>query len=97
VEVLGRRLPVDGARTGPNQDVEVLVRPENVLLTAQGGGGAVVMGSTFLGAVTRLSVQLAGGRTVKVDLSTHEASALPAGTGVTVGLSERPVLVDARP
>ena len=97
VEVLGRRLPVDGARTGPNQDVEVLVRPENVLLTAQGGGGAIVVGSTFLGAVTRLSVQLTDGRTVKVDLSTHEAAALPAGTGVTVDLSERPVLVDARP
>jgi putative spermidine/putrescine transport system ATP-binding protein len=97
VEVLGRRLPVDGARTAPHQDVDVLVRPENVLLTAQGGGGAVVMGSTFLGAVTRLSVQFPDGRTVKVDLSTHDAAVLPAGTGVTVDLSERPVLVDARP
>ena len=97
VEVLGRRLPVDGPRTGPNQDVEVLVRPENVQLTPQGGSGSVVIGSTFLGAVTRLSVQFADGRTVKVDLSTHDAAALPAGTGVTVDLSERPVLVDTRP
>ncbi|MHA6760405.1 ABC transporter ATP-binding protein [Streptacidiphilus sp. PAMC 29251] len=97
VEVLGRRLPVDGARTGPNQDVEVLVRPENVQLTAQGGGGAVVVGSTFLGSVTRLAVQLTDGREIKVDLSTHDAAALPAGTGVTVDLSERPVLVASRP
>ncbi|MFC1414644.1 ABC transporter ATP-binding protein [Streptacidiphilus sp. N1-12] len=97
VEVLGRRLPVDGARTGPDQDVEVLVRPENVLLTAQGGSGAVVVGSTFLGPVTRLAVQLPDGRTVKVDLATHDAAALPAGTGVTVDLAERPVLVATRP
>lgn len=97
VEVLGRRLPVDGPRTAANQDVEVLVRPENVLLTAQGGGGAIVTGSTFLGAVTRLGVRLPDGRTVKVDLSTHEAAVLPAGTAVTVDLAERPVLVDARP
>ncbi|MEY9967416.1 putative spermidine/putrescine transport system ATP-binding protein [Streptacidiphilus sp. MAP12-16] len=95
VEVLGQRLPVDGARTGPDQDVEVLVRPENVLLTAQGGSGAIVTGSTFLGPVTRLAVQLPDGRTVKADLSTHDAAALPAGTGVTVQLPERPVLVDS--
>ncbi|MFC1438372.1 ABC transporter ATP-binding protein [Streptacidiphilus sp. N1-10] len=96
VEVLGQRLPVDGERTAAQQDVEVLVRPENVLLTPKGGGGAVITGSTFLGAVTRLGVQLPDGRSIKVDLSTHEAAALPAGSGVTVSLPERPVLVDAR-
>jgi putative spermidine/putrescine transport system ATP-binding protein len=113
VEVLGQRLPVDGERTAAQQDVEVLVRPENVLLTAEGGavrstsnkggggrraggGGAIITGSTFLGAVTRLGVQLPNGRSIKVDLSTHEAAALPAGSGVTVSLPERPVLVDTR-
>ena len=97
VEVLGQRLPVDGERTTAQQDVEVLVRPENVLLSPQGGSGAIVTGSTFLGAVTRLGVQLPDGRKIKVDLSTHDAAALPAGSGVTVSLPERPVLVDARP
>ena len=97
VEVLGQQLPVDGERTAAQQDVEVLVRPENVLLTAQGGSGAIITGSTFLGAVTRLGVQLPDGRSIKVDLSTHDAAALPAGSGVTVSLPERPVLVDARP
>ena len=96
VEVLGQRLPVDGERTAAQQDVEVLVRPENVLLSSKGGGGAIITGSTFLGAVTRLGVQLPDGRSIKVDLSTHEAAALPAGSGVTVSLPERPVLVDAR-
>ena len=97
VEVLGQRLPVDGERTAAQQDVEVLVRPENVLLSAQGGSGAIITGSTFLGAVTRLGVQLPDGRSIKVDLSTHDAAELPAGSGVTVSLPERPVLVDARP
>lgn len=97
VEVLGQRLPVDGERTAAQQDVEVLVRPENVLLSPQGGSGAIVTGSTFLGAVTRIGVQLPDGRSIKVDLSTHDAAALPAGSGVTVSLPERPVLVDARP
>ncbi|MEY9841340.1 ABC transporter ATP-binding protein [Streptacidiphilus sp. EB103A] len=97
VEVLGQRLPVDGERTAAQQDVEVLVRPENVLLSAQGSSGAIITGSTFLGAVTRLGVQLPDGRSIKVDLSTHDAAELPAGSGVTVSLPERPVLVDARP
>ncbi|MEZ0093456.1 ABC transporter ATP-binding protein [Streptacidiphilus sp. EB129] len=98
VEVLGQRVPVDGspAAATPHTDVDVLVRPENLVLEAQGGGGAIVSGSTFLGAVTRLSVQLPDGTVLKADLSTHDAAALPAGTGVTVRLPERPVLVDRR-
>jgi putative spermidine/putrescine transport system ATP-binding protein len=98
VEVLGQRLPVDGSPddAAPHSDVDVLVRPENVLLEPQGDSGAIVTGTTFLGAVTRLAVQLADGTVVKADLSTHDAAALPAGTGVTLRLPERPVLVDRR-
>ncbi len=95
VEVLGRRLPVDGSPVALNTDVDVLVRPENLLLEA-GDGGAVVTGTTFLGAVTRLTVRLDDGSVLKADLSTHEAAALPAGSAVTVRLPERPVLVDTR-
>ena len=95
VEVLGQRLPVDGHPVALNTDVDVLVRPENLLLEA-GDGGAVVTGTTFLGAVTRLTVRLDDGSVLKADLSTHEAAALPAGSGVTVRLPERPVLVDTR-
>ena len=95
VEVLGQRLPVDGHPVALNTDVDVLVRPENLLLEAR-DGGAVVTGTTFLGAVTRLTVRLDDGSVLKADLSTHEAAALPAGSGVTVRLPERPVLVDTR-
>ncbi|WP_084729811.1 ABC transporter ATP-binding protein [Streptacidiphilus neutrinimicus] len=95
VELLGQRLPVDGT-TELRAEVDVLVRPENVLVTAGGGQGAVVTGTTFLGASTRLTVQLPDGTALKADLSTHDAAELPAGTGVTVSLPERPVLVDSR-
>jgi putative spermidine/putrescine transport system ATP-binding protein len=96
VEVLGQRLPVDGTPLAVHTAVDVLVRPENLLLEAQAGGTAQVTGTTFLGAVTRLSVRLADGSTVKADLSTHDAAALPAGSTVFVRLPQRPVLVDAR-
>ena len=96
VEVLGLRLPVDGTPVALNTAVDVLVRPENVLLEASTDGTAQVTGTTFLGAVTRLTVRLADGSTVKADLSTHDAAALPVGSTVAVRLPERPVLVDAR-
>ncbi|WP_084713901.1 ABC transporter ATP-binding protein [Streptacidiphilus rugosus] len=95
VEVLGRSLAVDGT-TAVRGEADVLVRPENLLVTAGGGQGSLVTGTTFLGAVTRLAVQLPDGSVVKADLSTHDAAELPAGTGVTLSLPDRPVLVDAR-
>jgi putative spermidine/putrescine transport system ATP-binding protein len=93
VDVLGQRLPVTGAATA-NADVDVLVRPEAVTVTADPAGSALVVGTMFLGAVTRLSVRLADGSVVKADLTSHLATALPAGGAVTVGLVDRPVLVD---
>jgi putative spermidine/putrescine transport system ATP-binding protein len=97
VEVLGQRLPVDGTLSAADTDVDVLVRPENVLLEIRtSGGGPVVTSTSFLGAVTRLTVQLQDGSTIKADLSTHDAAGLPAGSSVTVRLPERPVLVDTR-
>lgn len=95
VAVLGRRLPVDGD-PGEGNDVDVLVRPESVRLTADDMGDARVVATAFLGAVTRVTVRLADGTEVKADLRTHEAAVLAAGTTVTVMLPDRPVLVAAR-
>ncbi|WP_327066618.1 ABC transporter ATP-binding protein [Kitasatospora sp. NBC_01250] len=95
VEVLGRRHAVDGAVPAAGE-LDVLVRPENVGLTPDGTGNAVVVGASFLGAVTRLTVRLTDGTEVKSDLPTEEAAALPIGGGATVSLPERPVLVDVR-
>ncbi|MFF4160294.1 ABC transporter ATP-binding protein [Streptomyces sp. NPDC001678] len=96
VEVLGRRLPVDGeAPEGP--EVDVLVRPEAVRVTADAKSGARVTATSFLGAVTRLTVTLPDGTEVKADLPTHDAAALAPGAAVTLSLPDRPVLVAARP
>ncbi|MCX4910310.1 ABC transporter ATP-binding protein [Streptomyces sp. NBC_00878] len=95
VEVLGQRLPVDGEAPA-SPEVDVLVRPEVVRVTAEDAGDARVVSSAFLGAATRVTVRLPDGTEVKADLPTHEAAALGAGTAVTVSLPERPVLVADR-
>ncbi|MFI6281013.1 ABC transporter ATP-binding protein [Streptomyces sp. NPDC050988] len=95
VEVLGQRLPVDGEAPA-SPEVDVLVRPEALRVTAEDTSDARVVASAFLGAATRVTVRLADGTEVKADLPTHEAAALGAGTTVTVSLPERPVLVADR-
>ncbi|MFG2308344.1 ABC transporter ATP-binding protein [Streptomyces sp. NPDC048566] len=95
VSVLGRRLPVDGEAPA-EREVDVLVRPEAVRVSADEAGDARLVGTAFLGAATRVTVRLAGGTEVKADLPTHEAAALAPGAAVTVTLPERPVLVAAR-
>lgn len=95
VEVFGRRLPVDGeAPAGP--DVDVLVRPEAVRVTAAEDGEARVTATAFLGAVTRLTVTLPDGTAVKADLPTYDAATLAPGALVTLSLPDRPVLAAAR-
>ncbi|WP_326843593.1 ABC transporter ATP-binding protein [Streptomyces sp. NBC_01558] len=95
VEVLGRRLPVDGEAPAV-REVDVLVRPEAVQVSADESGDARLVATAFLGAATRVTVRLADGTEVKADLPTHEAAALAPGAPVTVTLPERPVLVAAR-
>ncbi|GGO97627.1 ABC transporter ATP-binding protein [Wenjunlia tyrosinilytica] len=95
VEVLGTRLPVEGPHTDAGE-VDVLIRPEGLEVAADDGGTARVVGTTFLGATTRLSIRLADGTAVKADMATHAAAELPSGTLVTVAPHARPVLVDRR-
>ncbi|GAA1239615.1 ABC transporter ATP-binding protein [Kitasatospora nipponensis] len=95
VEVLGRRHAVDGTVPATGE-IEVLVRPENVGLVPSAGGPAVVVGASFLGAVTRLTVKLPDATLVKVDLPTEQAARLPIGGGAQLTLPDRPVLVDVR-
>ncbi|MER5891303.1 ABC transporter ATP-binding protein [Streptomyces sp. NPDC001941] len=86
-DVLGVRVPVDGARAGTT---EFLVRPEALEVTA--GGDALVTGSAFHGASTRLRVRLADGAEVQADLPSHAAAAFGTGAAVTVRPYARPVL-----
>ncbi|QOV39652.1 ABC transporter ATP-binding protein [Streptomyces ferrugineus] len=95
VEVLGRRLPVDGDVPSASE-ADVLVRPEAVEVRADDASDARVVATAFLGATTRLTVRLPDGTEVKADLPAHEGAALGAGAAVSVSLPERPVLVAER-
>ncbi|MBY8885966.1 ABC transporter ATP-binding protein [Streptomyces sp. PTM05] len=93
VQVLGQRLPVRGGAHATGT-VDVLVRPEAVEVHADEHGAARIMAAAFHGAVTRVTVALPDGTSVKVDVSSHRAGGLAAGAAATVRLPERPVLVD---
>ncbi|GAA2141415.1 ABC transporter ATP-binding protein [Kitasatospora kazusensis] len=95
VAVLGRQFPVDGVLPADGE-LHVLVRPENVGLTPAERGEALVVGASFLGSVTRLTVRLSDGTEVKADLPTEAAAALPVGGTAHLTLPDRPVLVDRR-
>ncbi|EGX61281.1 ABC transporter ATP-binding protein [Streptomyces zinciresistens K42] len=95
VEVLGRRMPVDGDAPAA-ADVDVLVRPEAVEVRADDTSGARIVASAFLGATTRVTVRLPDGTELKADLPAHEGAALGAGAAVSVSLPQRPVLVAER-
>ncbi|MEU6865157.1 ABC transporter ATP-binding protein [Streptomyces sp. NPDC046876] len=97
VAAAGARLPVDGPVPQGTREVEVLVRPENVTAAADPEGAATVLTASFLGAVTRLRLELPGAAApVKADVPSRDAADLVPGARAAVGLVERPVLAVAR-
>ena len=98
VVVLGREVAVrgDGHRP-PGLQVDVLVRPEELALAPSAQSADVVIGKTFFGAVTRVSVLLRAGVTVQVDLNSADASALDPGTPVEVTVSAPEVMLAEAP
>jgi putative spermidine/putrescine transport system ATP-binding protein len=93
VSVVGHRLPVDGQAPAAGSRVDVLVRPEALILRSDEAGEVVITSTTFMGPVTRVRVRLKDGREVSSDLPSHQAGHLTTGSTVTVELEERPVLV----
>jgi putative spermidine/putrescine transport system ATP-binding protein len=95
VTVLGTTVPVQpgGPESGP---VDVLVRPENLTVTAAEGGNGIVSNRTFLGSITRVAVLLSGDTEVRVDVPSTTAGAMTPGTAVQVAISPAPVLVAPR-
>ncbi len=96
VNVRGLALPLVDPST-PEGPAAALVRPEAVGLsadTANDSGPLVgtVIATTFLGATSRITVDL-GDATIMAQLDTSEASALPAGSRVSLKIREDPVLV----
>jgi len=83
--------PGRASRPGP---VDVLVRPEDLRLTATSAGSGIVTIATFLGSLTRVSVLLSEEVTVQVDVPSTEAPA--PGAPVEVKMTDAPVLVTER-
>ncbi len=102
VSVLGATCPVQGRgsedsgqETPSAGPVDVLVRPEGLIMQVTEHGNGIVTTRTFLGSVTRVAVLLSGDVTVQIDKPSSEAAALAPGTSVSVTVPSEPVLIAA--
>jgi putative spermidine/putrescine transport system ATP-binding protein len=98
VTVRGHDLPLVDPLT-PAGPVTAIVRPEAVTLASDDTGESgpmtgTVIASTFLGATSRVTVDL-GDTTIMAQLPTSEATKLPAGSRVALTIRPDPVLVSA--
>jgi len=99
VIVRGCTLPLV-ERDTPNGQVVALVRPEAVTLASQGAAepagplAGTVIAVTFLGATSRVTVDLGDAR-ILAQLSTADATVLSAGSPVALTIRPDPVLVSA--
>jgi putative spermidine/putrescine transport system ATP-binding protein len=98
VTVRGHDLPLVDTST-PAGPVTAIVRPEAVTLASDesaetGPMTGTVIASTFLGATSRVTVDL-GDTTIMAQLPTSEATTLSAGSRVTLTIRPDPVLVSA--
>ncbi|TWP51777.1 ABC transporter ATP-binding protein [Lentzea tibetensis] len=90
----GVTVPVDTDLAG---DVRIIVRPEDITITAHEGdpNGAIVgdvLTHAFLGPVTRISVKLED-QIVRVDQPSNQASAYQPGTRVALDLRDSRMMV----
>jgi len=83
-------------RERPAAGVDILVRPEGLRITASPTGNGIVVGRTFLGQLTRVSVRLSGDVVVQVDQQSTEAAGIALGDPVDVSLAGAPVMVAER-
>jgi ABC-type sulfate/molybdate transport systems ATPase subunit len=98
-DVLGVRMPlVDGSI--PNGSAIALVRPEAVSLAALSGEDAAsdplvgqVVATSFLGAVSRITVDLGEHGSVVAQMPTSQATGFTAGSLAKLTLRQDPVLV----
>jgi putative spermidine/putrescine transport system ATP-binding protein len=95
VRVLGQVLPSDaeGAVPPAGTEVDVLVRPEAVVVQPAAQGDAVVMVSTFRGSSVRIRLAMRDGSELLADVASHRAAELATGTQVAISLLDRPVLL----
>ena len=96
VTVRGRDLPLVDVSTPPGP-ATALIRPEAVTVASddQAGQGPLtgtVIATTFLGATSRVTVDL-GDTRIMAQLPTSDATGLPVGSRVTLTIRPDPVLV----
>jgi putative spermidine/putrescine transport system ATP-binding protein len=78
-------------------EVDVLVRPEGLIIEAKPGGNGIVTDRAFLGSVSRIGVRLSGDVTVKVDHPSTQSADFVPGASVRISLPPgEPVLVAGR-
>jgi putative spermidine/putrescine transport system ATP-binding protein len=97
VLVFGQRCPVRGVSdtSGVLEGADALLRPEDVAIDVDPSGKGFVTHRSFLGATTRLIVQV-GEVPVRVDVRSETAAELDLGTHVNVKVISRDVLVAPR-
>jgi putative spermidine/putrescine transport system ATP-binding protein len=96
VLVFGQRCPVrEGAETTPRDSIDALLRPEDLAIEVNPDGKGFVTHRSFLGATTRLVVQV-GEIPVRVDIRSETAAEIELGNHVNLRVISRDVLVAPR-
>jgi putative spermidine/putrescine transport system ATP-binding protein len=93
VTVLGTRLPLVTPAPDGGPDVTALVRPESVDVLADPGGPGTVLTTSFLGPMSRVTVEV-GDALVVAQVASGRLAELAAGTPVRVGLRPVPVALE---
>jgi putative spermidine/putrescine transport system ATP-binding protein len=90
--VLGARVPVLDGSVSSGKGV-ALVRPESMVVGAEGDANATVVNRSFLGPVSRVTCDVDGGGTVVAQLAGADASGMAPGDRVRVTVAPAPMLV----
>jgi putative spermidine/putrescine transport system ATP-binding protein len=95
VKVGTQTLPADGVSPASGGAVQILVRPEAMVVKPDESGDSVVMVATFRGATTRLRLLRSDGVELLADVPSYLAPQMTQGRRVSVSLLDRPVLIAA--
>ncbi|GLZ33435.1 ABC transporter ATP-binding protein [Lentzea sp. NBRC 105346] len=93
-KVLVGSVTVPASTDLPNGDVRIIVRPEDIAISASEGDGLVgdVLTHSFLGPVTRISVKV-DDQILRVDQPSNQAADYQPGTRVSLDLRESRMMV----
>jgi putative spermidine/putrescine transport system ATP-binding protein len=96
VDIFGQRCPVRSGDTPATLEaVDALLRPEDITIEIDPAGKGFVTHRSFLGATTRLVVQV-GEVSVRVDVRSEVGAEIELGTHVHLKVISRDVLVAPR-